>query len=260
MLSRFFNIFTLIKTQSMKLEKHIPSFFTSLNLVYGFIAIVISFRSNMLMYAAILIFVATIFDFIDGFAARILTAFSDVGKQLDSLADVVSFGVAPGIIMFHMIKMSIDVNMVNNKIAEFLFLSLPVLIPVFSALRLAKFNVDERQLTSFIGLPTPATAILIASIVITFLTTHNIVLQAFIINKITITCLVVILSFLMVCNLPMFSLKFKSASFKEHAVQYIFLGLSALMLIVLRLYALPLIICLYIVISIILYFIKPKEV
>jgi CDP-diacylglycerol--serine O-phosphatidyltransferase len=149
--------------------KHLPNFLTSLNLIAGFVAIIISFNPYTLAIAPYLVFAATIIDFLDGFTARILKAYSPLGKQLDSLADLVSFGIAPGIIAFQLVKISLDLQPINNQFLTYFLLFLPALIPLFSALRLAKFNIDERQTSSFIGLATPSSAVLISSVLLVFL-------------------------------------------------------------------------------------------
>jgi CDP-diacylglycerol--serine O-phosphatidyltransferase len=229
--------------------KHLPNFLTSLNLIAGFVAIIISFNPDTLAIAPYLVFAATIIDFLDGFTARILKAYSPLGKQLDSLADLVSFGIAPGIIAFQLVKISLDLQPINNQFLTYFLLFLPALIPLFSALRLAKFNIDERQTSSFIGLATPSSAVLISSVLLVFLNTDSQVIMNLIINKIALSALIIIDSYLMVSSLPMFSLKFKSAAFNENKVQYIFLGLALILLIIFKLYSLPMIVLLYIIMS-----------
>jgi CDP-diacylglycerol---serine O-phosphatidyltransferase len=241
------------------MTKHIPNILTSINLVCGFLAIVLSFQSDTLIYAPLLIFAATIIDFSDGFAARMLDAHSSLGKQLDSLADMVSFGLAPGILAFQLVILSINAETVDQKYLYYAFLVLPALIPLFSALRLAKFNIDENQTDSFLGLATPSSAVLIASTLLVYLTTDNIGLQNLILNKTAIVLLIIIDSYLMVSNLPMFSLKFKSASFKANKTQYIFIGFSVVLFCLLRQYALPLIICSYIIASLFMWSLKMKS-
>ena len=241
------------------MTKHVPNILTSINLVCGFLAIILSFQSSTLIYAPYLIFAATIIDFLDGFAARLLDAHSAVGKQLDSLADMVSFGIAPGILAFQLVNLSINAEFFEHKYLFYSFLVLPALIPLFSALRLAKFNIDERQTHSFIGLATPSSAILIASTLLVYLTTRNIELRSFILNKITIIALIIVDSYLMVANIPMFSMKFKSASFKANKTQYIFIGFAVVMFCVLQLYAIPIIICSYILASLVIWTAKPRK-
>ncbi len=241
------------------MTKHVPNILTSINLVCGFLAVILSFQDNTLIYAPYLIFAATIIDFLDGFAARMLNAHSSMGKQLDSLADMVSFGIAPGILAFQLVNLSINSEFIAQNYLLYAFMILPAFIPLFSALRLAKFNIDEKQTDSFIGLATPSSAILIASTLLVYLTTKNAGLQSFILNKITIVSLIIIDSCLMVSILPMFSLKFKSASFNTNKIQYIFIGFVVVLFCVLRLYAIPLIICSYILASIIIWLFELKK-
>ncbi len=144
----------------MSMQKHIPNFFTLLNLLCGCCALLFSFDN--LVISSYFVGIAVVFDFLDGFAARLFNAKSDIGKDLDSLADVVSFGVVPGMILFKLIETFFVTGEYRND-NLFYIPFIAFLIPLFSALRLAKFNNDERQTDAFIGLPTPANAILIAS-------------------------------------------------------------------------------------------------
>lgn len=190
------------------MKKHIPNFITSLNLFSGCIAIVMAFEGAFI-WVVFWVIAAAIFDFFDGLAARVLNAPSKIGKELDSLADVVSFGVAPSIALFIMLR-----NYTSYAESLTYFQSyipyLAFIIAVFSALRLAKFNIDERQTTSFLGLPTPANAIFWVSYVYGMYnvsTTNNWVLF------ITLV-LIPSLSLLMVSEVPMFSFKMKNIKFK----------------------------------------------
>jgi CDP-diacylglycerol---serine O-phosphatidyltransferase len=232
------------------IKRNIPNLLTSLNLVCGFIAIIMSFQAAWLPYAPYLIFAAVIFDFCDGLAARSLKAYSELGKQLDSLSDMVSFGVAPGILVFQLFQLSFINDMIFDKQLMILAILLSALIPVFSALRLAKFNIDSRQTSSFIGLPTPASAILIASITLVYFASSERWIQDIILSKTALSLLVIIDSYLMVAEIPMFSFKFKSLSLKENGLQFVFIGIAAALLIILKLYAVPVIIVLYVIVSI----------
>ena len=243
----------------MKISKHIPNLLTSLNLTCGFIAIIMAFNPNMLMFAPYLVFIAAVFDFSDGFAARMLKAYSELGKQLDSMADMVSFGVAPGIIAYQMIQIAFNPYIHTNNLVWLLSYIIPALIPVFSALRLAKFNIDERQTNSFIGLPTPGSAILISSLALVLFNSSNIALQFIISNPYIISTVIVLDCILMVSELPMFSLKLKSLSFKENLTQYIFLLISLVLIIAFQFYALPLIIGVFIIESLVVYIFTLKR-
>ena len=176
----------------MNLIKHIPNTITCLNLFSGCMSIVAAIGGD-LRTAFIWIVGAAIFDFMDGFAARLLKAYSPMGKELDSLSDVVSFGVAPGMILYSLFSQAAFLMNLQGCLALLPFCAF--VIPVFSGLRLAKFNIDERQTTSFIGLPVPA---------------HGIILA----------CLT---SYLLVSEIPMFSMKVKSVSWKGNECRYILL-------------------------------------
>src|SRR5512135_3102266 len=175
---------------------YLPNTITLLNLLSGTLAIVYALEGE-LGFAGLLILVSGIMDFLDGFTARILKAYSDIGKELDSLADVVSFGVAPAFIAFILMRKSLPgLNLPLSEITTsgwnwFLLLS-PFMIPVFSALRLAKFNLDERQTVNFIGMPTPANAFLWASLAIlyTFTSSPAITVLLFTTRNILITVIV----------------------------------------------------------------------
>jgi CDP-diacylglycerol--serine O-phosphatidyltransferase len=220
----------------MTVRKHIPNFITMLNLFTGSVAVYFALNGNFTVsFFAILI--AGLFDFLDGLAARALKAYSPMGKELDSLADVISFGLAPGFIVFSLVEQ-------QSQLPEWLkFVGL--IIPVFSALRLAKFNIDENQTTSFIGLPTPANAIFWAGMGYSFS-------EWMIENPLLTIALTIILSGLLVSKLPMFSLKFKSLKWNQNRMQYIFLAGCVLLLIIFGWNAFALIIGWYILGSAIL--------
>jgi len=207
------------------IRKHIPNAITSLNLFSGCIAIVFAMEGAYLT-AACLIALSAVFDFLDGFAARLLHAYSPMGKELDSLADIVSFGVAPGILIYSFLS---DLALSTNNpqfLAYFAFL-----IPVFSALRLANFNLDERQTSSFIGLPTPANAIFWA---FGIGSSFEYLLDATIDPKIVVA-FILLFSWLLVSGVPMFSLKFKNYKWLGNRLRYYFLAGCVLLLILLGL-------------------------
>jgi CDP-diacylglycerol--serine O-phosphatidyltransferase len=230
------------------MKKHIPNFITSLNLFTGCIGLGFLYRGDITS-ASWCIGIAAIFDFLDGTAARLLNAKSVIGKDLDSLADVVSFGVLPGFIMFSLLENCFIDS--EGWIAYIPFVSF--LIPVFSALRLAKFNHDTRQTESFIGLPTPANALFIGSIplLLAYPSERLFIISSIFANPGFIVMLVFLLSFLLVSPIPMFSLKFRDFSWKKNSFQYIFLFMSLILLILFYYSALPIIIFLYILLSII---------
>jgi CDP-diacylglycerol--serine O-phosphatidyltransferase len=205
------------------MKKHVPNFFTSLNLASGFIAIILAFNDKLLL-ASWLIVAAMIFDFIDGFSARLLKAYSDIGKELDSLADVVSFGVAPAILIYHLLAGAMALG--NPMPARFdrlpdIILILPAIMPVFAALRLAKFNTDASQATSFKGLPTPANALAVISLVISGHYFDMPLISSFLASEISLIVFTVLLSLLMVSRMPLLSLKTTHLRFKGNEGRYI---------------------------------------
>ena len=199
--------------------------------------------------AAYFIGAAAVFDFLDGMAARLLNVKSEFGKQLDSLADVVSFGVLPGMILFNLLETGF-VNMTG----VFSYLSyIAFLIPICSALRLAKFNIDTKQTESFIGLPTPANAIFFASIPLILLNPSDVlpIVSKLMGSPYVLIVMIVVFSFLLVSPLPLFSMKFKNFSWSKNSMQYILIGSSVILIIFLHYIAIPSIIILYILLSII---------
>ena len=172
--------------------------------------------------AGIMIFAAAVFDFFDGFAARLLKAYSPLGAQLDSLSDVVSFGVAPSFIMYHYLNQQPTTNSLSLEISGFNIIPFAAFfLAIFAELRLAKFNIDDRQTTSFIGLPTPAMGLFVASLPFTLRNDS----LAFMANNMTniyfLLAIVVIFSYLMISEIPFFSLKIKNLKFKENIHIYI---------------------------------------
>ncbi|RYE36322.1 MAG: CDP-diacylglycerol--serine O-phosphatidyltransferase [Sphingobacteriaceae bacterium] len=224
------------------MKKHIPNAITCMHLFSGCIGIVFAFQER-LDFAAYAVFTAAFFDFLDGMAARLLKVHSEIGKQLDSLADMVSFGVLPAAIIFHLFQLP-DSGSNNFWIFSAFF------IAIFSALRLAKFNVDTRQTNSFIGLPTPASAMVSASFPLILLQgdasfTGLISSSYFLIIYIIVNC------FLLVAELPLLSLKFKNLGFAENSYRYILLIFGLISLLIFKFAAIPLIILFYIILSII---------
>lgn len=229
---------------------HIPNTLTSLNLFSGCIAVVMAFE-GFLPCASVLIGIAAIFDFLDGMAARLLKAYSPIGKELDSLADMVSFGVVPSVIIFQLMKASINVSHFSFDLnyKALLALFIPFAIAVFSGLRLAKFNTDERQTESFVGLPTPANAILVGSFPLILAYSNYPAIHSLILNPYFLIVLSLFQSFMLVAEFPMFSLKFKNPDFQKNRLRYIFIFISVLLLIILHYIAIPLIILLFILLS-----------
>jgi CDP-diacylglycerol---serine O-phosphatidyltransferase len=228
--------------------KHIPNFITSLNMAAGFAAIIFAANGDVLT-ASWLILAAMIFDFFDGFSARLLKAYSETGKELDSLADVVSFGVAPALIIYKLLVPAIS-KLSDSGLAGIL-LYIPVLMPVCAAFRLAKFNIDTTQTTSFKGLPTPANAIAVISVVIAVNYSAVPLLESFTESSVVLLAYTVILSLLMVTRLPLLSLKFKNLKFKGNEGRFILIWLVLISFIIFGLTAAPLIIPLYLLVSVI---------
>lgn len=198
------------------ITRHIPNTVTCCNLFSGCIAIVFAYQGE---YSSALAFIVlgAVFDFFDGMLARALKAYSPLGKELDSLADDVTFGVAPSMIVFSLFK-EVQTPAFLSSVASFLPYA-AFLIAVFSALRLAKFNIDTRQTSSFIGVPTPANALFWGSLVVgahDFLISNSF-------NSLYLLGLVLFTSWLLVAEIPMFSLKFKNLSWRDNRVQFIFL-------------------------------------
>jgi CDP-diacylglycerol--serine O-phosphatidyltransferase len=227
-----------------RVRKHLPNAITCANLFSGCLGIVFTFQHNLL-FASYAIFLAAVFDFFDGFASRMLQSFSGIGKDLDSLADLVSFGVLPSAILYELLLEAPQIEHVSPYLNYIAFL-----IPVFSALRLAKFNTDERQSDIFIGLPTPANAILIASFPLILL--HgNMFYREYILNPFFLWCFTLIMCSLLVAEIPLMSLKFKNTDLHENIYRYLLLAISVIAIIIFKFAAIPAIIFIYIAMSII---------
>jgi CDP-diacylglycerol---serine O-phosphatidyltransferase len=232
--------------------RHLPNFITSLNLVSGFISIIFILNGNLIS-ASWMIAAAMIFDFLDGFTARALNAYSSIGKELDSLADVVSFGVAPGIIIYNLLNSALEHNV--NTVAgtvSFYFLLIPLIpsiMPVCAALRLAIFNLDTTQASSFKGLPTPANALAVISIVIGSYYSGSEFLASFLKSPVLLIILTLTLSTLMVTRIPLMSLKFSSLKIKGNEGRYLMILICGLLIGIIGIAALPLIIPVYILVS-----------
>ncbi len=232
------------------MTKHVPNFITLLNLLAGFAATVLASKGYN-EYAALLIIAGGIFDFCDGFAARLLKSYSNIGKELDSLADVVTFGIAPGAIVLNLLT-SAGMAMVPAFI-------LACLIPAASAMRLAKFNNDTTQSTSFRGLATPASAFTVISFVIASEYSNCSVCDTLVKSLWFIGALSVFLAVMMIVNTRMFSLKFSHLRWGGNEERYLLAGISLLLLLVFRLASPPLIMAAYIVISLVFTLIRSRR-
>jgi len=212
------------------MRKHWPNILTAMNVLCGSIAIIYAQQANFTV-VFILLLLASVFDFFDGFVARLLGVNGEYGKIFDSLADMVTFGVVPALVLSEMMELSLtrDINIFNFVVNDNLIIYYPYtayLIIVFSALRLAKFHVDKRQVSEFIGLATPANALLIVSLAYLFTRADMLEFSRYFINNETLLVLCIVLCFLLVSEIPMFSLKFKGLRWAENQYRYIFIAIS----------------------------------
>ncbi len=228
----------------MKIIKHIPNSITCCNLLSGCISIVL-LCNGFVIASGIMIFIAAVFDFFDGFAARLLKAYSPQGAQLDSLCDVVSFGVAPSFIMYYYLNQVVTMEVGGINVAPFV----AFFLAVFAALRLAKFNIDDRQTTSFIGLPTPAMGIFVASLPFTLRHESLSFMGGLMTNPFFLLAIVVIFSFLMVSEITFFSLKVKSLKFKENKHLYLVALFAIIKVAIFGLAAIPFVMLFYIIVA-----------
>ncbi len=251
------------------MKKQIPNLFTLLNLFFGCIAIIFTLQTETISiytsdeltssfnvpenisYAALFLFAAALIDFLDGFIARLFNASSEMGKQLDSLADVVSFGVAPGVILYQLLRMSYmrEENAVDISI---LFLLPAFIYTCAAAYRLAKFNLDDSQHFGFKGLPTPAAGLLIASFPLILHYGSKLVnINEWLINKWNLYIIIILLSYLMVSNLSLMALKFKDFTIKNNLSKIILFVIAIITAILLHWLAVPIIFIAYIILSLI---------
>ena len=223
--------------------KQLPNALTSCNLLCGCLGIIQCFGGN-LQTATIFILVAAVFDFFDGFVARAVKANSAMGKELDSLADCVSFGALPAFMLYQLMLKTTNLQAVGTWVAYG-----ALLIAVFSALRLAKFNIDTRQSDSFIGVPTPANAMLIGSF--PYLIAQQTFFEPFLTNIYVLLSVAVVMSYLMMAELPLIALKFKDFSWAKNQYIYILVASSVVLIAVFQFSAVPIIMVLYILLSVI---------
>lgn len=234
----------------MNVKQHIPNAITCGNLFSGCLSILF-LNMGMPVKAAVMIFVAGLFDFLDGFAARMLHVHSPIGADLDSLSDVVSFGVAPGFIMAYLMAHALHPVYGHVWVVPVSWAYLAFLLPVFAAVRLAKFNNDDSQVTSFRGLPAPAMALFIASLPMALAQVNHLSDGA--LSFLACLGITLIFSFMMVSNIRFFSFKMKSVSWKGHELQWIFLIAAVLGFAIFRFVALPFILLLYLLLSVLFY-------
>lgn len=283
-MSKGYLIFKLTKTMSIESIRHtynIANLLTASNLICGVLAIILIFAGRI-DWAPFLIYLAAIFDFLDGFLARKLKANSELGKQLDSLADLVTFGVAPGLLTMVMLVFTIYIDgpyygdsfashthfqlqnwlnalfysVPNNMDASIKYLPfIALLIPFFSMFRLAKFNLDKRQLDSFIGLPTPLNALFFTFFPLILWTNFNQLRTgnwkySFLFDTHFLSLIVLIMSLMLVAKIPLFSLKFKNLSWKHNQTRFIFLIVCVCLSITMFVWAIPMIVFLYFILSV----------
>lgn len=243
----------------MMIKKHIPNALTLSNLFCGILAVKYGLESEFYI-SCLFVIMGAIFDFFDGFVARLLKVNSLIGKELDSMADMVTFGVAPGIIIFSMINIIIDNNS-NFCISENIFCYkyyipyIAFIIPLSSAIRLAKFNIDENQSDKFIGLPTPANSMFFIFLPIIYIEYLNKIIPEKLL-LLTLITLIFVFSWLLNAKIEMLALKFKSITWKNNELKFIFIGIS-IVLIIISIFAnkvyvsIPISILIYIIVSII---------
>ena len=238
----------------MNIKKSIPNLFTLLNLLSGTIAVIFAVN-DQLVDAALFVFLGVFFDFFDGFFARLFNVEGELGKQLDSLADVVTSGVVPGIVMFQLLNGAIESEgyfagfQIFSKNTTALVSFFGLAITLASAYRLAKFNIDERQTESFIGLPTPAASLAIVSLPLMLEYSSFELVSIVLHSKWFLLVLTAVLCYLMNAEIPLFSLKFKNYSWKDNQVKYVFLISSVILVVALQFIAIPLVILLYVLLS-----------
>lgn len=240
------------------IKRQIPNLITLLNLLCGTIAAVLAVQNNLITAAAF-VGLGIFFDFFDGLAARSLNVQSEIGLQLDSLADMVTSGLVPGIVLFQLLSKSVDYSFEGDAMAwstqDYLYLDFPwiailgFLVTLGSAYRLAKFNIDERQTSSFIGLPTPANAILILSLPLILTFQQGDLANTLLFNTWFLVGFSIVSCVLLNAEIALFALKFKTYAFKPNWFRYVFLLVSALLIVFLQFWSMPIIILFYIFLS-----------
>jgi CDP-diacylglycerol--serine O-phosphatidyltransferase len=228
----------------MLIKKHIPNIITLLNLFCGCIAVVYISEMNFLM-AFYFVCLGVFLDFFDGFFARLFKVSSPLGLQLDSLADMVTSGVVPGYVMFSILEMASNPIFPNTMIPYLGFI-----ITLGSCYRLANFNIDMRQTDSFIGLPTPANALFILSLPLVLKYSDSLIVLEILSNQWILLLITLFSAFILNAEIPLFSLKIKDFTFKKNVLQLIFLSLSVLLLLFLQYLGIPLVIILYVLLSV----------
>ena len=228
------------------MKSFIPNFITLLNLFSGCVAVIFALEGNMKL-TALFVFLGIFFDFFDGFLARKLNVQSDLGVQLDSLADMVTSGLVPGLVLFYLFGLAPQPDLVNSELLPYFGL----FVTLASAYRLAKFNISTNQSDVFIGLPTPANTLLIISLPLILEYQNSDAINSMILNPWFLIVLTLISCFLLNAPIKLIALKFKTWNFKDNAARYILIILSVVLLSIFQFSGVPLIIITYILLSII---------
>jgi CDP-diacylglycerol--serine O-phosphatidyltransferase len=252
------------------MKKHIPNLLTLGNLFCGTIATILAVQGDFVT-AGLFVVIGIFLDFFDGFAARLLNVSGELGKQLDSLADMVTSGVVPGIIMFNLLYQSsfknLDTQFIDQGISPVIISNdyvlswtsyIGLLLTLGAGYRLAKFNIDTRQSESFIGLPTPAMSLFVISLPLIQEYATNAWVQDLISNNYFLIAVTLVLTYLMNAEIPLFSLKFKEYALKNNLVKYLFLVTSLLLIVTLNFISIPIIIILYVLLSVVQEFYRRK--
>ncbi|WP_010231887.1 CDP-alcohol phosphatidyltransferase family protein [Gillisia marina] len=247
----------------MALKRHIPNIITGLNMLCGTLAAIFAVQGNLIM-AALFVGLGIFFDFFDGLAARALNVKSEVGLQLDSLADMITSGLVPGIVMYQLFLRALPGtkdptadSWSADAASTWLEWNIPFLavlglfIVLASGYRLAKFNVDDRQTDSFIGLPTPANAMLILSLPLILVYQPHPIAVSLILNEWFLVGLTIFSCYILNAEIPLFALKFSDWSFNKNKLRYFFIAFCLIMIIIFQFIAIPLIIASYVLLSII---------
>jgi CDP-diacylglycerol--serine O-phosphatidyltransferase len=241
------------------LGQHLPNLLTLCNLALGFVSVIMALE-NHLLFAAWLILLAALFDYLDGLAAKLLGAVSDFGKQLDSLADIISFGMAPATILYRLMEYALKdsfqfTGISGASLAERIFLFSPMLLVLFAAIRLAAYNIRD-DASGFQGLATPGAAIFFAGLDMYVLSHPDSGLAILLLRPCTLLVNILVISILMILSIPMFSLKFSGSGWKGNEIRYLFIAVSLILLIILQGIALPVIILVYLLLSVMSLLIK----
>ncbi len=241
----------------MAIKRHVPNFITMLNLLCGAVAVIFAVQGNMVM-AGLFVALGIFFDFFDGLAARALNVKSELGLQFDSLADMVTSGIVPGIVMFQLFVLALQTPASETEWQssgswfewDFPILALfGLMVAAASGYRLAKFNIDDRQTDSFIGLPTPANALLILSLPLILAFQPHPWAVTIILNEWFLLALTILSCYMLNAEIPLFALKFSDWSFNQNKLRYFFIAYCLIMVILFKFIAIPLIIVSYVILS-----------